>query len=282
MRKLTDSFRLSNEYEIPCLGYGTWDMFNGDSTVSAIKNALHVGYRHIDTAAFYKNEKSIGKAIRESGIDRSALFVTSKVWTNDRGYENTKRAFAKSLDELKLEYLDLYLIHWPASAAKYADWEKINLDTWKAIIELYKEGNIKAIGVSNFLVHHLEALMRTEVPPMVNQLEIHPGHMQKDILGFCGKNEILVEAWGPLGQGKMLSDPKLAAIAAKYQKSVAQLCIRWCLQNGTLPLPKSSSPTRMEENTLVFDFSISEGDMEEINAMPYFGGSGQHPDEVDF
>jgi diketogulonate reductase-like aldo/keto reductase len=282
MKKPTDTYRISNGVEIPCLGFGTWQAADGPSAISAVKNALQIGYRHIDTAAAYQNEKSIGRAIQESGVDRQSIFVTSKVWNDDRGYEKTKKAFAKSLSDLKLDYLDLYLIHWPASSSRFPDWEKINLDTWQAMTELCKSGQIKAIGVSNFLVHHLEALMKTDVPPMVNQIEFHPGQMQSETVDCCKKNGILVEAWGPLGQGKILASPELAAIAAKYQKSVAQLCIRWCLQNGTLPLPKSVTPARIEENAQVFDFSISDDDMKAIAAMPYFGGSGLHPDKVGF
>jgi len=191
-------------------------------------------------------------------------------------------AFARSLENLGLDWLDLYLIHWPASKSRFADWEIINSSTWEALSELYQKGSVKAIGVSNFLVHHLEALMKAGAPPMVNQIEFHPGQMQRETVDFCQKNGILVEAWGPLGTGKMLSNSKLAEIAAKYNKSVAQLCIRWCLQNGALPLPKSSTASRIEENANVFDFSISDGDMEIICAMPYFGGSGLHPDKVGF
>jgi diketogulonate reductase-like aldo/keto reductase len=282
MDKVSDTFKFSNGREVPCIGFGTWDLADGEEAASAIKNALEAGYRHIDTAALYKNEKSVGKAVRESGIKRSEVFVTSKAWTNARGYERAKQAFAKSLADLGLDYLDLYLIHWPASASRYPDWEKINLDTWGALTDLYKQGLIKAIGVSNFLAHHLEALMKTEVPPMANQIEFHPGQMQRGTLDYCKKNGILVEAWGPLGQGKMLSNPGLKSIAAKYQKSAAQLCIKWCLQNDVVPLPKSANRARMEENSKVFDFSISSDDMEAINAMPYFGGSGQHPDKVAF
>jgi diketogulonate reductase-like aldo/keto reductase len=282
MDKLTDALKLSNGYKVPCIGFGTWQVANGEEAVSSIKNALSVGYRHIDTATIYQNEKSIGKAIQESGIKRSEIFITSKAWTNARGYERAKHAFAQSLADLRLDYLDLYLIHWPASVSRQKKKKKINLDTWEAIVDLYKQGIIKAIGVSNFLVHHLEALMKTEVPPMVNQIEFHPGQMQRETLDYCKKNGILVEAWGPLGAGKMLSNPGLESIAAKYQKSVAQLCIRWCLQNGTLPLPKSIKPARMEENSKVFDFSISSDDMEAINAIPYCGGSGHHPDKVVF
>ena len=282
MQKLTDTFTLSNGYKIPCIGYGTWQMPDGEEATSAVKCALENGYRHIDTAAIYKNEKSAGQAIRESGIPREEIFVTSKVWNAARGYETTLQAFDKTMDKLGLDYLDLYLIHWPASSSTFPDWEQINLQTWKALTELYKVGRIKSIGVSNFLVHHLNALMQTEIQPMVNQIEFHPGQMQTETYNYCKQHGILIEAWGPLGSGKMLEDPTLTQIAAKYNKSTAQLCIRWCLQNGTLPLPKSATPARIAANTQVLDFEITQDDMNTINAMPYFGGSGFHPDEVKF
>lgn len=282
MQKLTDTYTLNNGYKIPCIGYGTWQMPDGDEAATAVKCAIEKGYRHIDTAAIYKNERSVGQAVRESGVSREQLFITSKVWSTERGYETTLKAFDQTMDTLGMEYLDLYLIHWPASSSKFADWENINLETWRALIELYKAGRVKSIGVSNFLPHHLKALLQTEVIPMVDQIEFHPGQMQIETLNLCKQHNILVEAWSPLGSGKLLENPKLIEIAAKYNKSTAQLCIRWCLQNGTLPLPKSVTPERIVANAQVFDFNISQEDMNTINAMPYFGGSGAHPDEVKF
>lgn len=282
MQKLTDTYQLSNGTPIPCIGFGTWQIPDGQEATTAVKRAIENGYRHIDTAAIYKNEASVGQAIRECNIPREELFITSKVWNADRGYESTLAGFKTSLSQLGLKYLDLYLIHWPASSSKFPGWEHINLQTWKALTELYKDGLIKAIGVSNFLPHHLKALMQTEVPPMVNQIEFHPGQMQTETLNFCQQHHILVEAWSPLGSGKMLENPTLMEMVARYKKSTAQLCIRWCLQNGTLPLPKSVNPARIIHNAQVFDFEISQEDMNTINAMPYFGGSGTHPDEVNF
>ena len=282
MKQLSDSFVLGNGYAIPCVGFGTWQTPDGETAVSAVKMAIKKGYRHIDAAAIYGNEISVGQGIRESGIERSALFVTSKVWNDERGYQKTLNAFAKTLADLQLDYLDLYLIHWPASSSRYSDWEEFNLETWHAITDLHKSGRIRAVGVSNFLPHHLAALMETEVPPMVNQIEFHPGQMQHETVEFCRKNSILVEAWSPLGSGRLLANPLLSSIAAKYDKSVAQLCVRWCLQHEVLPLPKSVTPARIAENADVFDFSIAEDDMAAIDNMTNVGGSGLHPDHVDF
>lgn len=282
MKKLSDFYTLSNNVKIPCVGFGTWKAPDGETAVQAVKSAIQAGYRHIDTAAGYENEVSVGRGIRESGIPRGEIFVTSKVKNSERGYETTLAAFEKTLSDLGLDYLDLYLIHWPASFSRFDNWEQINLDTWRAMTELYKAGKIRSIGVSNFMPHHLKALMETEVAPMVNQIEFHPGQMQNETVDFCGKNNILVEAWSPLGSGRMLSNPTLSEIAAKYGKSVAQICVRWCLQNGTLPLPKSVTPSRIKENGDIFDFVIDGEDMERINSMEYCGGSGHHPDKVNF
>lgn len=283
MKKLTDSFELNNGVKIPCVGFGTWQTPDGETAVNSVKVALEVGYRHIDTAAVYGNEVSVGKAIAESGLRREDIFVTSKLWNADRGYESAFEAFDKTLKRLGLDYLDLYLIHWPANALQFPnDWDKINLDSWRAMTELYKAGKIRAIGVSNFMPHHLESLMKTEVVPAINQIEFHPGFMQEKTVEYCREHGILVEALSSLGTGRMLNNETLLAIAAKYGVSVARLCIRWCLQNGTLPLPKSVTPSRIEENTHVFDFEISDEDMAVINSMTYCGGSGLDPDTVTF
>lgn len=279
---LTDTFTFSNGYGIPCVGFGTWQSPDGETAAMAVKEAIKAGYRHIDTAAAYGNETSVGKGIKDSGVERKNLFITSKVWNTERGYNKTIAAFEKTLSDLQTDYLDLYLIHWPAAAKQFADWEQQNKDTWRAMTELYKAGRVKAIGVSNFLPHHLKALMETEVPPMVNQIEFHPGQMQEEVVSFCREHGMLLEAWSPLGTGRMLQNPRLMEIAGKYGKTTAQLCIRWCLQNGVIPLPKSVTPSRIAENALVFDFVISQEDMADINSLPYCGGSGLNPDQIDF
>ena len=282
MKKLTDVFELKNGYRIPCVGFGTWQTPDGEVVVNSVCEAVKLGYRHIDTAAVYKNEKGVGKAIKECGVAREELFVTSKVWNAERGYEKTLAAFEKTAADLGVDYLDLYLIHWPANEVQYEDPDEVNLSTWKAMIELYKAGKVKAIGVSNFLPHHIEPLMKTEVPPMVNQIEYHPGYMQSQTVEYCKANGIVVEAWSPLGCGRLLGNEALLQIAGKYGRSVAQICIRWCLQNGILPLPKSVTPSRIEENSKVFDFEIDAADMELINSMELCGFSGLDPDKVTF
>ena len=282
MKKITDTFTLHNGVKIPAIGFGTWQIPDGEDTSSLVREALSVGYRHIDTAAIYKNECGVGSAIRESGIAREEIFVTSKLWNRFRGYDLTMQAFEKTMDRLGLEYLDLYLIHWPAVAKQFENPDEINLSTWKAFIELYKSGRVKAIGVSNFLPHHLKPLMETEIAPMVDQIEYHPGYLQQKTVDFCKENGIVVEAWSPLGSGRMLQDETLISIANKYGKSVAQLCIRFCMQNDLLPLPKTSTMSRIKENLSVYDFSISESDMEIIRAMENKGFSGFDPDNPDF
>ena len=282
MNKLTDTFTLTGGVKIPVIGFGTWQAQNGEIATAAVSAALKAGYRHIDTAAIYRNEESVGKAIRESGIAREEIFVTTKLWNKCRTYELAYEAFERSISKLGLDYVDLYLIHWPASPAQYENFEQMNLDTWRAMTELYKAGRIKAIGVSNFMPHHLAALMKTEVAPMVNQIELHPGYTQKETVDFCRANGIAIEAWSPLGSGRVLSDGRLKKIADGYGKSVAQLCVRWCLQNGFIPLPKSVTESRIIENANVFDFEISDADMDFINSMPDFAESGFHPDKADF
>ncbi len=283
MKKLTDTFTLANGVQIPCVGFGTWRIPD-EEVAEAVCNAVGAGYRHIDTAAAYFNEEGVGRGICQCGVPRENLFVTTKLWNSERGYQTTLAAFEQSMKKLGLEYLDLYLIHWPANALQFPDtWAEINAETWRAFEELHRQKRIRALGVSNFLPHHLEALLKTAtVVPAVNQIEFHPGCMHAETLEFCKKHGILVEAWSPLGRGKVLGDPEFTAIAARYAKTPAQLCLRWCLQHGTLPLPKSVTPARVQENAMIFDLEITPTDMHTIDAMIRLGDSGLHPDEVTF
>ncbi len=280
---LKSTYTLNNGLEIPRVGFGTWQTPDGQVAVDSVLAALEVGYRHIDTAAAYNNESGVGEALRQSSLPREEVFVTTKLWNSERGYEKTLAAFEVSMEKLGLEYLDLYLIHWPAAKGEPQEWQKTNADTWRAFEELYEQGRIKSIGVSNFMPHHLKPLMESaKIMPMVNQIEFHPGLLQEETAEFCKANDILVQAWSPLGSGRLLENKDLKSIAAKYGKSTAQVCIRWCLQHGSLPLPKSVTPARIKENADVFDFELGAQDMALIDAMPNVGGSGLHPDKVEF
>lgn len=267
--------KLNNGIIIPPIGFGTWKLKNNDETVEIIKEAIGCGYRHIDTAFAYGNEETIGKGIKSSNINRKELFITGKLWNDDRGYKNIINACKRTIKNLNCEYLDLYLIHWPASKAVHDDWIEINNETWKAFEYLYEQGLVKAIGVCNFKINQLEELIKVaKIKPMVNQIEFHIGAYNKDILDFCNKNDILVEAWSPLGSGKLFKVDELKDMALKYNVSVAQLCIKWCLQNNTLPLPKSKSIERIKNNLDVFDFEITKDDMDYLNNFRDVGNSG--------
>ena len=278
---LQDTCTLRNGVTIPRLGFGTYKTPEGEVAEASVLAALEAGYRHIDTAAFYGNEVSVGRAIARSGIPREEIFVTTKVWNTQRGYEKARASILESLSRLGLDYVDLCLIHWPAIPRQFPNWEELNLDTWRAFTELHRLGKIRAIGVSNFKPHHLKALMETEVKPMVNQIECHPGQPQNETIDYCQTNGILVEAWSPMGRGKLLDHPLLVEMAGKYGVSVAQLCIRWCLQRDVVPLPKSVTPDRIRENTKVFDFAITAEDMAVLTGMPPTATS-HDPDEIDF
>lgn len=281
--KLTDYFTMSNGKTIPCVGYGTYKT-SGEEVYAAVLSAVKAGYRHIDTAAYYHNEEGVGRAVRECGVPREELFLTSKVWNTDRGYAQTKKAFADTMERLGLTYLDLYLIHWPANRKQFGDEAKrINVETWKALEELYAEGKVKAIGLSNFLPHHIEELMETaKVKPMVNQIEFHPGWAQLEVSEYCQKNDIVVEAWSPLGRKAVLDNEVLKGIGEKHGKKTAQVCVRWIMQHGILPLPKTVNPERMAENADVFDFELTAEEMKTIDGLKGLGGQCALPDEVDF
>lgn len=285
LTSVNSPIKLNNGVEIPCVGYGT---FRTDPAVTAqaVQDAIAAGYRHIDTAKVYENEAGVGQGIKAAGVPREELFVTSKLWNTDRGYEATKAAFQASLDRLGLDYLDLYLIHWPANEKQFgADAAKINAETWRAMEELYEAGKIRAIGLSNFMPHHVAELLKTaKIKPMVDQIEVHPGWTHAEEIKKLQAMDIVVEAWGPLGgQGAtVLVDPTMQKIAAAHGKSTAQVSLRWILQQGVVPLPKSVHVDRLKQNMELFDFELSNEEMQTIAALPNLGGQCKDPDDVDF
>lgn len=283
MKSLSDNYILSNGVKIPCVGFGTWKAPNGETAVNAVKQALKAGYRHIDTAALYYNEESVGTGIKESGIPREEIFVTSKLQNGEHGYQETFNAFETTMKNLNLDYLDLYLIHWPNPIKSRHEWQAANAGTWKAFEELYEAGRIRSIGVSNFRRHHLEELMKTaNVAPMVNQIRLCPGDTQDELVSYLREQNILAEAYSPLGSGKIFEVPQMIALSEKYGKSIAQICIRWSLQMGFLPLPKSVTKERIEENAHVFDFELSEEDVSIIADLKGCCGYATNPDTTDF
>ncbi len=276
--KITDikgSITLHNGVAMPYLGLGTYQADNEQEVIDSVKDALEIGYRHIDTASVYKNEEGVGKGIKESAVAREDIFVVSKVWNTDQGYDGTIQAFADSLERLQLDYLDLYLIHWPV-AGKYKD-------TWKALEYLYAQKKVRAIGVSNFLQHHLEdVLTDCKVVPMVNQMEFHPYFVQQDLIDFCTKNTIQYEAWSPFMQGKVFGLNICKELAEKYNKSVAQVILRWNLQKGVVTIPKSVHKNRIVANAAIFDFELSKEDVAYLDSLDRGERIGPHPDHFDF
>lgn len=271
-------FLLNDGNKIPMLGFGTYKLLGQEGSES-VNCALLKGYRLIDTAAIYGNEDAVGKGIKASGVAREELFVTTKLWRENLGYESTKTELEKSLNRLGLDYLDLYLIHWPANAKNYNNWQQANADSWRAMEELQVEGKIKSIGVSNFFQQHLDALFQTaKVIPSVNQIEFHPGYWQPELTDYCKKQNIAVESWSPLARGKVFGNEVLEAISRKYNKSVSQVCLRWVIQHDVIVIPKSALPKRMEENIDLFDFELSVKEMQQINTLPEIGFSGELPD----
>jgi diketogulonate reductase-like aldo/keto reductase len=272
--EFNDRFLLSNGYSIPNIGYGLWRSPDDGQTYQAVLDALSLGYRHIDGASIYGNEELVGRAIAHSQVPRSELFITGKVWNTDRGYDSTLKAFQKTLDDLKTDYLDLYLIHWP-------DHEdlSVNAKTWKALETLYGEKRVRAIGVSNFTPKYLDDLIgHADILPMVDELENHPGHIQKEAVDYCKEHHIQVEAWSPLGNGTLMKDPLFGEMASHYGKDAGQLCLRFALQRGIIPLSKSLHKERISSNRDIFDFSISAEDMERLENLPPMAFSGLDPD----
>lgn len=279
MKNLQDTTTLHNGVKMPWFGLGVFKVEEGPELINAVKFAIKHGYRSIDTAAIYENEEGVGQAIhealKETNISREDLFVTSKVWNSDLGYESTLAAYETSLKKLGLDYLDLYLIHWPVEG-KYKE-------AWRALETLYKEGKVKAIGVSNFQVHHLEDLLKdAEIKPMINQVEYHPRLTQEKVKAFCQQHNIQMEAWSPLMQGQLLDNPVLQKIADNHGKSIAQVILRWDLQNGVVTIPKSTKEHRIVENAAIFDFELTAEEMQQINELNENHRVGPDPDNFDF
>jgi diketogulonate reductase-like aldo/keto reductase len=255
------TYNLSNGQKIPAIGFGTWEVTPSD-TVRAVKGALTAGYRLIDTAKIYGNEKEVGEVVRHSDVPREELFVTTKLWNEDQGYTRTRRAFVTSMEKLGLDYLDLYLIHWPATTRR--------ADSWRAMAEMNDEGIVRAIGVSNFTVRHLEELKSDSMPiPQVNQVEFHPFiyEQQKELLDYCKQHDILIEAYSPLSRAVKLDNEVINQIATGANKTPSQIILRWCVQHGVVPLPRSTNPDHIKENIAVFDFELSEEDMVALNNL---------------
>ncbi|WP_282017801.1 aldo/keto reductase [Salegentibacter mishustinae] len=268
---------LNDGQKLPTVGFGTYKS-EGQEGIEAVSTAISKGYSLIDTAAVYGNEETVGKGIKASGASREDIFVTTKLWRENLGYEATKKEFEKSLTRLDLEYIDLYLIHWPANAKNYDNWQKTNADTWKAMEELQAEGKIKSIGVSNFFQEHLEALFETaKVIPAINQIEFHPGYWQQELVSYCKKQNITLEAWSPLARGKVFENEVLKEIAKAHNKSVSQVCLRWIIQHEVIAIPKSTNPERIQENIELFDFELTSAEMEKIDHLPKMGFSGELP-----
>ncbi|HFU7080972.1 TPA: aldo/keto reductase [Bacillus cereus] len=279
MKNLQSKTVLNNGVEMPWFGLGVFKVEDGPELVEAVKSAIKAGYRSIDTAAIYGNEKAVGEGIRagikEAGISREDLFITSKVWNSDQGYETTLAAYEESLKKLELDYLDLYLVHWPVEG-KYKD-------TWRALETLYKEKRVRAIGVSNFQIHHLQDVMKdAEIKPMINQVEYHPRLTQKELQAFCKEQGIQMEAWSPLMQGQLLDNETLQEIAEKHGKTTAQVILRWDLQNGVITIPKSTKEHRIIANADIFNFELTKEDMEKIDALNQNHRVGPNPDNFDF
>ena len=278
-----DKFELSNGVHMPCLGFGTWQIPNDSTLENAISSAIQLGYRQFDTAQIYNNASSIGHAIQHSGISREEFFITSKVWTSNRSYDGVMESFRDTIEHLHTTYLDLLLIHWPAAQGEAMVWQSQNAGTWRALEELYDKGRVRAIGVSNFLPHHLVPLLaRARIKPMVNQLELHPGYPQFSAVNFCFSHGIAVQAWSPMGRGLLLQHPLLKELARKYQVSTGQIALRWSLQHGLLPIAKALDVIHQKQNLDLFSFDIDTDDMMKLDNMPKTAFSGLHPDTVTF
>ncbi len=275
-----EHYVLNNDVEIPAVAFGTYKAADGKSA-DVIRAAIGAGYRYFDTASFYGTETYLAEAIRESGISRGEFFIASKLWKDEMGYENVKSAFERTLNNLRTDYLDLYLIHWPLPEPGYKEWRQLDKETWRAMEELYEAGKIRAIGLSNFLPHHIENILKDcRVRPAVDQIEYHPGYSQEAVVNYCRERGILVQAWSPIGRSRVLDEPLVKELAAKYDVSPAQICLKFAVQRNIIPLPKSSSEDRMRENLDLYSFELEQDDIWRLSTMPQTGWSGEHPDRA--
>lgn len=278
MNSINECMVLNNGVQIPCMGFGTYKAAEG-KTSSIIQEAIRCGYRYLDTASFYQTETYVGEAVKNSGIPRNEFFLVSKVWKDEMGYNQTLQAFEKTLENLQTDYLDLYLIHWPKPSPDYVNWEMLDIETWRAMEELYRQGKVRAIGLSNFLPHHIENLLKhCEILPAVDQLEFHPGYTQQSAVQYCKEHNMIVQAWSPLGRRRVLDDELIVKLAGKYHVTQAQICLRYVLQKGIIPIPKSSTEERMKNNQDIFEFELTQSEIYQLDTMPPVGWSGEHPD----
>lgn len=273
MVTIASTTELNNGVKMPIFGLGVYKAADGAEVKNTVLQAIEAGYRSIDTASFYENETGVGEAIKESSIPRDELFITTKVWNDQQGYESTLKAFEESRQKLGLDYVDLYLVHWPIKG-KYKE-------TWKALEHLYKSGKVRAIGVSNFKIHHLEDLLSDcEITPVVNQIELHPRLTQEDVRAFCKEKNIKVEAWSPLMKAKLMEEPTLVRLAGKYGKTPAQIILRWDVQNEIITIPKSVNKQRIIENSNIFDFELTLDEVKKIDSLNENFRTGPDPDEM--
>ena len=273
-----EHYILNNGVEIPAVAFGTYKAADGKSA-DVIRTAIEAGYRYFDTASFYGTETYLAEAVRESGISRDEIFIASKLWKTEMGYDNVKKAFERTLENLETDYLDLYLIHWPLPEPGYKEWKQLDKETWRAMEELYQEGKIRAIGLSNFLPHHIENILEDcTVRPAVDQIEYHPGYSQEAVVQYCKERDILVQAWSPIGRQRVLTEGLVQELAEKYGVSPARICLKFAVQRGIIPLPKSSSMERMKDNLDLYSFEREQEDIWRLATMPQAGWSGEHPD----
>lgn len=273
---------LNNNLEIPHIGFGTWLISDSDA-VGAVCNAIEAGYTMIDTASYYKNETGVGKGIKESKVKREDIFLTSKLWNDDHGYEKAVKAIDCSLKRLEVDYLDMYLVHWPVPADKRECWQEDIADTWRAMEEIYKSGKVKSIGVSNFMPHHLDVIKENcSIMPVVNQIEYHVSFMQEETVDYCKKNNIIIQAWSPLARGGVFEIDIIDELAKKYNKTTAQICLAWEINKGIIPIPKTVNRQRMLENLEALNIILAEEDIKLIDSIKECSNSGHHPDKIAF